>query len=74
MKANVGILHEAHLLAPPSGPNTVNVKMFIYYLMTEGCRAFEALCVFNRNRILEEVICIYIYIYICVCVCVCVCV
>jgi hypothetical protein len=56
MKANVGLLYEAHLLAPPSGPNTVNVKILIFYLMTEGCRAFEALCVFNRNRILEEVI------------------
>jgi len=66
MKANVGILHEAHLLAPPSGPNTVNVNIFVYYLMTEGCRAFAALCVFNRNRILEEVV----YIYVCVCVCV----
>jgi hypothetical protein len=56
MKANAGLLYEAHLLAPPSGPNTVNVTIFIFDLMTEGCRAFEALCVFNRNRILEEVI------------------
>jgi hypothetical protein len=61
MKANAGLLHEAHLLAPPSGPNTVNVKIFIFYRITEGCRAFEALCVFDRNRILEEVIYIYIY-------------
>ena len=64
MKANAGQLYEAHLLAPPSETNTVNVKIFIFYLMTEGCRTFEALCVFNRNRILEEVIYIYIYIYI----------
>jgi len=64
MKTNVGLLYEAHLLAPPSGPNTVNVKIFTFYLMTEGCKAFEALCVFNRNRILKEVIYIYIYIYI----------
>lgn len=55
MEAYVCLLYEVRLLAPPNGPNTVNVKIFVFYLLIEGYRDFEALCVFNRNRTLEEV-------------------
>jgi hypothetical protein len=55
MKSIVGPLYGAHLLVPSSGPSTVNFIIFVFYLMTEGYPAFEALRVFNRNGTLEKV-------------------